>query len=240
MRQAGNHENILKIYERARDQDFVKKGKTKQVDFIAVEYAKGGCLFDLVHKNKLSEDQAKFFGIQMVNGIQHMHSKGVCHRDLKPDNLLLSSKDKDAKLKIADFGESAPLDGWHDEGFLSSYVGTRQYMAPEIIETSIKPGFYDGPKTDVYSAGIILMQLVMGFHPFNNGPAIEENKLYKGYLKDQAKYWGAIEKSLNGDLSDEFKDLANQMISLDPDQRIEIGEVINHPWFKDVDPNANP
>jgi serine/threonine protein kinase len=54
-----------------------------------------------------------------------MHNKEVCHRDLKPDNLLLSSKGKDAKLKIADFGEAAPLDGWKEEGFLSTYVGTR-------------------------------------------------------------------------------------------------------------------
>ena len=169
-----------------------------------------------------------------------MHEKEVCHRDLKPDNLLLSSKGEDAKLKIADFGESAPLEGWKDEGFLSSYVGTRQYMAPEIIETSIKPVFYDGAKADIYSAGIILMQLVMGFHPFNNGPAIEENKLYKGYLKDQSKYWTAIEKSLNGEVSDEFKDLANGMISADPDERISIEEVINHAWFKDVDLSINP
>jgi serine/threonine protein kinase len=69
MRQAGDHENILKIYERVLDQDFVKKGKTKQVNFISLEFAQGGCLFDLVHKNKLTEAHAKYFGLQMVKGI---------------------------------------------------------------------------------------------------------------------------------------------------------------------------
>ena len=201
----------------------------------------GGCLFDLVHKNKMTEAHAKYFGLQMVKGIQHMHNKEVCHRDLKPDNLLLSSKGPDAKLKIAYFGEAAPLDGWKEEGFLSTYVGTRQYMAPEIIEASIKPVFYEGAKADTYSAGIILMQLVMWFHPFNNGPAIEDsNKLYKGYLTDKSKYWGAIEKSLNGCLSDEFKDLVSGMTNSDPDNRITMDEVVDHPWFQDVDNTINP
>ena len=64
-----------------------------------------------------------------------MHKNGVYHRDLKPQNIMLSSKDENAKLKIADFGESAHLeDEDRDDEFLSTYVGTRIYMPPEILE----------------------------------------------------------------------------------------------------------
>ena len=68
-----------------------------------------------------------------MNGLQHMHKNGVYHRDLKPQNIMLSSKDENAKLKIADFGESASYDD-RDEDYFETYVGTRIYMPPELME----------------------------------------------------------------------------------------------------------
>jgi len=123
-----------------------------------------------------------------------MHEKEVCHRDLKPENLLL---DQEGTLKIADFGEAAPLERWDDKGYLETYVGTRAYMAPEILAGKAEPIFYVGANADIYSAGIILMTMAIGFHPFNNGAASDENKIYKAYLKRPDDYWTAIQKKIS-------------------------------------------
>jgi len=169
--------------------------------------------------NKLPEPFARFFGKQMLEGLLHMHEHNVCHRDLKPENLLLSSSKEDCLLKIADFGEAAPLEGWDDKGYLETYVGTRAYMAPEILAGKIEPVFYAGASADVFSAGIILMSMAIGFHPFNNGPAVDENKLYKAYLGRPEDYWTSMCKKIHTQLSPEFIELANSMIRHDGDSR---------------------
>jgi len=200
---------VLKCHDLGENEDFVKvvkgkkKAKTKSVNFMAVEFAQGGCLFDYVYMNKLTEPITRFFAKQMLEGLQHMHANNVCHRDLKPENLLLSSTDGDCVLKIADFGEAAPLDGWDDKGYLETYVGTRAYMAPEILAAEAQPTFYAGANADIYSAGIILMSMVIGEHPFKNAPAIDENKLYNAYLKRPADYWTSVcKKRIKTELSE--------------------------------------
>ena len=64
-----------------------------------------------------------------MDGLSHVHSKGLAHRDLKPDNLFF---DSNYVLKIADFGFAAPMEGKDKKGFLKTYLGTMNYMAPEI------------------------------------------------------------------------------------------------------------
>ena len=119
----------------------------------------------------------------MVDAIEYLHCKaGVVHRDLKPENLLLSH---DYKLKIADFGLSARLDGDQGTGIHYSSVGTRQYQAPEVLEQRS----YRGDRVDIFSMGVILFTMVTGAMPYLTEASIND-PLYKMILRrDRTSYW---------------------------------------------------
>lgn len=110
-----------------------------------MEYAQGGSLFDYCNQNRLSESHTRFFARQLLEGIKHMHEAGVCHRDLKPDNLLLICENDDCVLKITDFGVAGPVAGWDESEFLTTYCGTKAFMAPEVLNVEKEAGaLYEG------------------------------------------------------------------------------------------------
>lgn len=153
---------------------------------------------------------------QLVDAVGYMHSKNLVHRDLKLENILF---DKELNLKIADFGFAT----FRNTSQLSSYRGTKTYMAPEIKEGKI----YDGKKADIFSLGVILFIMVQGIFPF--AEAKSNDYYYKLILEGQyEKYW---EKVAGKRFSDEFKDLLLRMISYDPSKRPTIEELKNHPWM---------
>merc|ERR1712106_60038 len=96
-------------------------------------------------------------GMQIIAALRYCHSRGIVHRDLKADNLLL---DKDLNIKLADFGFS----NYYKPGvLLSTWCGSPPYAAPELFEGKE----YDGPKADIWSLGVILYLLVCGHLPFD-------------------------------------------------------------------------
>ncbi|KAL8253129.1 hypothetical protein R6Q59_036823 [Mikania micrantha] len=140
------HPNILELYE-------VMATKTKI--YFALEYAKGGELFDKVSKGRLKEQIARKYFQQLINAVDFCHSRGVYHRDLKPENLLLDENDN---LKVSDFGLSALAESKHQDGLLHTTCGTPAYVAPEVIN---RKG-YEGDKADIWSCGVILYVLLTG------------------------------------------------------------------------------
>ena len=107
-------------------------GKSRKVDFIALEIAEKGILFDFIsYSGAFDEDLARYYFLQFMNGLNFCHEKGICHRDLKPENLLL---DKDFNVKIADFGFACGTEGTSakENGLCKTTLGTELYMAPEI------------------------------------------------------------------------------------------------------------
>lgn len=153
----------------------------------------------------------------MLDVMGYFHGKGVVHRDLKLENILV---DEDLNLKVADFGFAT----FKNTKNLKSYKGTMTYMAPEI-----KIGkTYDGKQIDVFSTAVILFIIVQGIFPFKEAKKDEYyyNLICKGEFQ---KYW---EKTSGSKLSDDFKDLIIKMFSFEGKDRPTVDEIKNHPWMK--------
>lgn len=154
------HKHIIELLDEGWDKYIKKDGSSKEVYYIVLENAKGGELFDYIQESgAFSEDEARYYFRQLLDGLDYCHRTGLAHRDLKPENLLL---DRNFDLKIADFGFAAPVEGRTGDGFLETHKGTENYMAPEIHDG--KP--YRGREVDLFSAATILFIMVTQHPPF--------------------------------------------------------------------------
>ena len=222
-----NHPNITKILETFEDDKYI---------FIIMEYINGGNLFSFVKKRrKLSEKISKFLFRQIIEGIQHIHSKKIVHRDIKLENILI---DLNNKIKICDFGIGIMLNS--DDELIREQCGTPMYMAPEIILNSKKNG-YKGYPVDIWSAGIALYIMLSGTLPFsyknydnneknemnNNSISLSNNNNYDLQYSIVNKNPKKIKK-----ISSEARDLLHGLLNKDPNKRLTIEEILNHPWLK--------
>merc|ERR1712137_990874 len=211
------HPNVVELYE-------VMATKTKI--YFAMEYIKGGELFNKVAKGRLKEDVARKYFQQLISAVDYCHSRGVYHRDLKPENLLL---DENGDLKVTDFGLSALSATRGQDGLLYTTCGTPAYVAPEVIN---KKG-YDGAKADIWSCGVVLFVLLAGYLPFNDANLLE---LYKKILRGEFKCpnW----------FHPEAKKLVSRILDSNPGTRITIAKIMNNYWFKkgykQVEPPPSP
>ena len=171
-----------------------------------MEFVQGGVFFDLVQSmGAMGEDAGRFFLHQMLDAVDHIHTGGVAHRDLKLENILV---DDNLNLKIADFGFAKNK----NINLMYSYRGTKTYMAPEIKLG--KP--YDGRQVDMFSIGVILFIIVQGIFPFNE--ARTQDYHYKFLLNNQSEQY--FHKTNGSRLSDDFKDLILRFFSFDPETRV--------------------
>ncbi|KAJ1402173.1 Serine/threonine-protein kinase, active site [Sesbania bispinosa] len=199
------HPNIVQLYE-------VMASKTKI--YFAMEYVKGGELFNKVSRGRLGEDVARKYFQQLIEAVDHCHSRGVYHRDLKPENLLL---DENGDLKVSDFGLSALLEHRKNDGLLHTTCGTPAYVAPEVIR---KKG-YDGAKADIWSCGVILYVLLAGFLPFNDKNLME---MYRKIARADFKFpqW----------FRSDVKRLLYRILDPNPRTRVSIAKIMQSSWFR--------
>lgn len=167
----------------------------------------------LTSKGFLSEFESRKFFRQLVSALDHCHSAGVVHRDLKLENLLLT-KNKD--LVMTDFGLGSTFDA--DQEFLKTCCGTPLYAPPEIVCGEE----YDGQKTDVWSSGVVLYWLLTGFPPFR-GENI--SSLYKQIKR--VDYYCPETFSVG------LVDLFSKIFVRDPAERISIQQLRLHPWLNE-------
>ena len=134
--------------------------------YLIMELAKGGELFaKLCEIGRFTEDEARFYWQQLLQGVLYCHRKDLCHRDLKLENLLLDEKGE--VLKITDFGFAKFQDEADSMPRTTPGQGTAVYVAPEVLE--MKSAGYDGFVADVWSCGVILYTMIVGNYPFDLG-----------------------------------------------------------------------
>jgi len=218
-----NHLNVVQIYD---------IGEAEGARFFSMEYVPGRSLVDLVKlEGKLDPETAVGFLLQAARGLKHAHDRGMIHRDVKPDNLLL---DEQGMLKVADLGLVKTLDLDRDADRLSDpcesglhslptnmtgtrmALGTPAYMAPEQCRDAAAVDH----RADIYSLGCTLYVLVTGKQPFDGHTAIElmTKHAYEAIVPPEMIV-SRVPKALSA--------VIQKMMAKDPDDRFaDMGEVI--------------
>ena len=197
-----NHPNIIRLYNFKETDEEIN---------ILLEYAEGGNLFSLIQKeNGFPEHIAYKYFIQMVNAVYFLHQNNIIHRDIKPENILIG---ENGVLKLCDFG-------WAKEITVnnrSTFCGTIEYMAPEIVGSEK----YDFG-VDVWSLGVLLYELLMGHSPFKSNK--EKNVMIKIKQHDLV-----FDKNRN--LSENCINLINGLLDSNPATRFKIKDIFEHPFI---------
>ncbi|KAJ6425379.1 hypothetical protein OIU84_026029 [Salix udensis] len=203
-----NHPNIIRLH------DIIKApGRIH----IVLEYCKGGDLSMYIQRHgRVPEATANHFMQQLAAGLQILRDNNLIHRDLKPQNLLLSTSDNNAVLKIADFGFARSL---QPQGLAETLCGSPLYMAPEIMQLQK----YDA-KADLWSVGAILFQLVTGKTPYTGNTQME---LLQNIVKSTQLQFPLDNK----DLSSNCTDLCQKLLRCSPVERLTFEEFFNHPFL---------
>jgi serine/threonine protein kinase len=219
-----NHPNIINMIKSSSEGVLkTPNGDNKEkVIFLTLELASGGELFDFIAQTgSFSEPVVRYYFHQIIESFEYLHAKGISHRDMKPDNIML---DDDFNLKIADFGFSSRA------ASNQSFKGTRSYMAPEIL---IGAKYY-GQMVDIFAAGIILFIMVTQIPPFQM--AHPKDGWYKFVCSNRMdKFWKFHGQSQEGGIdffSKSFMDLINWLFNFDHTTRPSLAEIKEHEWYK--------
>ncbi|XP_055336131.1 calcium/calmodulin-dependent protein kinase kinase 1-like isoform X2 [Paramacrobiotus metropolitanus] len=221
-----DHPNIIQLVE-------VVDNPTDDNIYIVTELL-DQALMDLPTESPFPESEARNYFQEILDGVDYLHSQKVVHRDLKPDNMLLS---KQGRVKIADFGfcEEGGSDTEDSTGTesdtsnsdavnepeVSAVHGTPAFTPPECLRTTNKP--VSGYALDMWSLGVTLYALIVGDVPFK-GDSMPQ--LFKAILND------SVEFPADADISPELKDLLARLLTKNPKRRIRMEDVKLHPWLQ--------
>ena len=205
-----SHASIVTIFE---------VGSEGGTDFIAMELVRGEPLHRAIPKDGLGEGEALAFAVQIADALTVAHSEGIVHRDLKPANIIVTPA---GQVKILDFGLAKRLRVASDTGDLDAttlaeptditaagaILGTPRYMSPEQAR-----GLPADARSDIFSFGCVLYEMLAGVSPFSGGSALEAAS---SVLRDEPT--SLAER--RGDLSEELVRLVERMLEKDPERRI--------------------
>lgn len=194
--------------------------------YFVMPFVRGGELYKIFQTQKRFQEQTvKFYAAQIALAIGELHSKGIAHRDLKLENILI---DERGFLKVIDYGLAKTL----GEGeTTTSFCGTPEYLAPEMV-THAGHDF----RVDWWALGVLIYEMTIGVTPFynrNRQVLVSKIKNSKVVFPDRTKY--------KVDYTDDLMDLVTQLLKKDKDDRLGkdgVNEVIKHPFFADLDFDA--
>eukprot|EP00977_Amphora_coffeiformis_P012882 scaffold3271_cov181-Amphora_coffeaeformis.AAC.9 len=193
--------------------------------YLVMELMEGGDVFDrILSLQRYTEKDARDLVRFLLETVLHIHSKGIAHRDLKPQNLLLKSKENNADIKVADFGFACRV---HTPQSLTTRCGTPTYVAPEILKNIP----YD-QSGDMWSVGVIIYVLLVGYPPFaDNNQSVLFQKIRVGDYTFHPEEWKGI--------SEDAKDLIKHLLVVDPLQRWTARQALESNWLKKEDKDLN-
>lgn len=204
-----DHPNVVRLYETFRDARKL---------YLVMELCTGGELFDRIvdeAPHGFDEIKGATYIRQMLAALCYLHASNIAHRDVKPENFLLSDRSPNAHLKIIDFGLASSFE---PNVFMKTKAGTAYYVAPEVLQ-----GKY-GEKCDIWSCGVISFILMCGYPPFagDTDPQIL-SKVKEGSFEFRSPEWDGI--------SSGCKNLVTQMLTLDVSCRPSAAELLQNPWI---------
>ncbi|EXF77338.1 hypothetical protein CFIO01_12630 [Colletotrichum fioriniae PJ7] len=205
-----NHPNLVQLIEVLDDPE-------EDSLYMVLEMCKKGVVMKVGLNEKAKpygEDSCRYWFRDLILGIEYLHEQGVIHRDIKPDNLLLTDDDV---LKIVDFGVSEMFEKPGDPMKTAKSAGSPAFLAPELCV--VRHGDVDGKATDIWSMGISLYCLRYGKIPFEQEGVLE---MYEAIKTDSPE--------LPEDENPDFVDLISRILEKDPQKRIQMHELRDHPW----------
>ncbi|KAL1287907.1 PAK4 [Ovibos moschatus] len=206
------HENVVEMYNSYLVGDEL---------WVVMEFLEGGALTDIVTHTRMNEEQIAAVCLAVLQALSVLHAQGVIHRDIKSDSILLTH---DGRVKLSDFGFCAQVS--KEVPRRKSLVGTPYWMAPELISR-----LPYGPEVDIWSLGVMVIEMVDGEPPYFNEPPLKAMKMIRDNLPPRLKNLHKVSPSLKGFL--------DRLLVRDPAQRATAAELLKHPFLAKAGPPAS-
>ena len=237
MQRLNSHENIIQLQKA-----FVNNNS----GYIVMEKLEIDLMDYILKKKILPENETKKIFKGICHGVLHCHRNNIAHLDLKPENILMNLSST-LEVKICDFGQSFNYSKFicHEtRGFDSKKVrvrnafrkvGTDQYRAPELMNPTVK--FVDVTCADIWSLGIMLFVMITGLFPHvvidkcSVDMAKVEERFHKVFYEEERRIIYLDFDLLKDKVSQECIDLLDLLLGENPNYRLNIGEVLQHPWL---------
>uniref|UniRef100_A0A8C7X3D6 protein kinase C n=1 Tax=Oryzias sinensis TaxID=183150 RepID=A0A8C7X3D6_9TELE len=192
--------------------------ETPEQVFVVMEKLHGDMLEMILssEKSRLPERLTKFLVMQILVALRHLHFKNIVHCDLKPENVLLASAEPFPQVKLCDFGFARIIG---EKSFRRSVVGTPAYLAPEVLRSK---GY--NRSLDMWSVGVIVYVSLSGTFPFNEDEDINDQIQNAAFMYPPNPW---------KDISEEAKDLINNLLQVKMRKRFSVDKSLSHPWLQD-------